>query len=621
MMNARLTSWPGAAVFLIALAVAVATARAQTDTAAPVVEIPARLDLRAIQLYSEKLDAYARLVAGSARLVTNAMRYMGSFNLKQGPTGKESSVYELVDIDGDLVAKVIKGGRDAAETEPAIPALDKAALGYADAIEAAPGVFNEAAGYYSSRQAYVADHLKRGKQLHPRIAAAITKLYGALPALIKSLRSARDQLDPQEIALLETTPGMEARHLARQLVQAGYAAGVFVPFSADARIDTAAFDTAIARYAEVASRYAAYRESKAGQADPALDGGSDAEVESLLRSLNDVRSDYGAGPIGHLALSLELLAFYGDFGGFWTAMLDIAEEKPLKAPLPAAPARPPVVAEIPDLDLTALAAWRDKTARTQRILVATNSLIDAWNRYGEWVDLDRGPTGKEKGIGGFADINRDSIVAAIKDSRLLAGSEPKIAGLDKLLEAYAGSIEKALPVAVEASGYYSRKDYLGDKLAGGKALHPRLMADYGDFLAARADLGEWVHQATVALDGRELVLIEKREGKSPDWHRLNIVSLARIAKESAPEKIDPSKEELKRFDDAIAAFVEAVGKVDSAGTGLGGLIERANSYVGTLRSLRGQYGNAGPAGTSLGVPTEFVSLATEFSILESIGRE
>ena len=222
--------------------------------AEPAVEIPAKLDGPAIQLYSEKLDAYARLVAGTARLVTDAMRYMGSFDLKKGPTGKERSVYELVDIDADLVAEVIKGARDAAETEPAIPALDKAALAYADAIAGAPGVFNEAAGYYSSDQAYVADHLKRGKALHPGIAGTINQLFGALPALIKSLRSAREQLDAQEIALLQDAPGMEARLFARQLVQTGYAAGVSIPSNPKAPLDTTAFDAAIARYAEV-SRY------------------------------------------------------------------------------------------------------------------------------------------------------------------------------------------------------------------------------------------------------------------------------------------------------------------------------------------------------------------------------
>ena len=48
------------------------------------------------------------------------------------------------------------------KTEPAIPALDNAALAYADAIAGAPR-FDEAAAYYSSDGAYVADHLKRGK--------------------------------------------------------------------------------------------------------------------------------------------------------------------------------------------------------------------------------------------------------------------------------------------------------------------------------------------------------------------------------------------------------------------------------------------------------------------------
>ena len=127
-----------------------------------------------------------------------------------------------------------------------------------------------------------------------------------------------------------------------------------------------------------------------------------------------------------------------------------------------------VVAEIPALDAPALAAWRGKKEASERILVATNPLVHAWNRYADWVDLGRGPTGKEKGAGGFASIDHGRIVAAIEESRSLAGAEPKVAALDELLLAYADGMEKALPVAVEASGYYARKDFLGDKWRAGR---------------------------------------------------------------------------------------------------------------------------------------------------------
>src|SRR3954468_17144787 len=101
MLNTGLRPWSRTTVFQAAvIAIALAAATGGTAAAEPAVEIPAKLDGPAIQLYSEKLDTYAGLVAGSARLVTDAMRYMGSFDLKKGPTGKDGSVYELIDIDG-----------------------------------------------------------------------------------------------------------------------------------------------------------------------------------------------------------------------------------------------------------------------------------------------------------------------------------------------------------------------------------------------------------------------------------------------------------------------------------------------------------------------------------------
>ena len=179
-------------------------------------------------------------------------------------------------------------------------------------------------------------------------------------------------------------------------------------------------------------------------------------------------------------------------------------------------------------------------------------------------------------------------------------------------------MEKALPVAVEAERLLCAQRLPRRQDGGREALHPRLVADYRPFLDARADLGDWIDQASVGLDERELALIEAREGKSPAWHRLHILSLARAAGASAPEKTDPSKDELKRFDAAVAAFADAVTRFDTAGTGLDRFIERANSFVGTLRTLRSEYGDEMLARMGE-LPPEFAILGMELDGMQSVG--
>src|SRR5262245_37570738 len=123
----------------------------------PQITLPANLDADAIERYTEKLDAYARLLAGTSRTVTVALRYLKSFDLKTGPTGNERSTYDLLELSASQYEDVIRAARAAAAEEPAIAELDQAALAYADAVSTNPAVLNEAAHYYSSARAYELD--------------------------------------------------------------------------------------------------------------------------------------------------------------------------------------------------------------------------------------------------------------------------------------------------------------------------------------------------------------------------------------------------------------------------------------------------------------------------------
>jgi hypothetical protein len=577
---------------------AIVSAPAAAQGGLPRITVPADLDDDRIELYADKLDVYAALLAGTSRTVTNAIRYLKNFDLKTGPKGTEDSTYDLLNLNTDLYADLIRKARAAAAEEPAIPELDKAALAYAEAVASNPAVFNEAAEYYSSARRYEEDRYEHGKTLHPKIAHEITRYFATLPPFMGFLHQVRAQIDPQEIAILEKAGRAPARALARKLTTVGRQASLFVPTNASREIDTRGFDAALKAYGDQVAAYKAYRRSEAGQADKSLTVFSDQRIEGLYRTLRDIRQAYNLRRRVPLQYELLILPFYEDYGAFWSEMLDIVERNPWEQARPlavsVAPARvlpPPPAIAIPDLTPKAIAAWTQKNEAARELLARTNALVTAWNTYTEWVDEHRGPTGKERHAGSFGAIDRGQFTAAAQAARRLADAKPDIAALDATLSRYADAIEALLPVAVSASGYYTRQEFLADGMQGGKELHRPLMRDYRPFLEARSDLSGTVRMLRDGIESKELASIEEREGRSPRWHRLHILRMARALRASVPQGAKPSAADLQGFDRAIAEFAQAVKALEAAQDPVGDrVVNEANAYIGKLRRLRQDYG-------------------------------
>jgi hypothetical protein len=175
-----------------------------------------------------------------------------------------------------------------------------------------------------------------------------------------------------------------------------------------------------------------------------------------------------------------------------------------------------------------------------------------------------------------------------------------------------------MPIAVEASGYYERKDFLTDQMKTGKALHPRIMSDYRPFLEARADLSRAVRGLRDRLEEKELALIEQADGKSPQWHRLKLLLMARALQERAPRIPNPLPGALQDFDAAVAEFAAAVKALEAvADAESGKFVKEANQYVGKLRRLRQEYGQPTMKFTLEG---SLSSLVTTISMMTQAAR-
>jgi len=165
----------------------------------------------------------------------------------------------------------------------------------------------------------------------------------------------------------------------------------------------------------------------------------------------------------------------------------------------------------------------------------SKSVHSAEERYLSWADAKKGPTGKERNIYGINDVALDpeACRAAIQRSN---GSSPRRPDIEKLADAYSGALAGVIPLINDAHKYYERGDYKDDKMAKGKQLHPKLVLAFESFDKADSELTQRVDHVQEDLDRRELVRIEKEEGKKGHFYTVNTTLLAKpLLQEGAKE--------------------------------------------------------------------------------------
>src|SRR5260370_22701801 len=151
------------------------------------------------------------------------------------------------------------------------------------------------------------------------------------------------------------------------------------------------------------------------------------------------------------------------------------------------------------------------------------------------------------------------------------------------------------PILNEASAYYERKDYKDDKMAGGKALHAKIVAAAEPFLAARARLEAVMKEEKAKVDLRRLAAIEQHEGRSANWHVAHVMLRARHAIHPLPSGRNPVVD-VAVFDAAIADYAAAVKEMDAFGAGKPNTFfvfeSQPRALLGKLRDLEAKLDRA-----------------------------
>jgi hypothetical protein len=249
----------------------------------------------------------------------------------------------------------------------------------------------------------------------------------------------------------------------------------------------------------------------------------------------------------------------------------------------AAPARAPAAAAI-DGDLqAAITKSNAYTALMNRTLRA----IQSWERYASWVDMKKGPTGRERYIS-YGLYSLYDVAGEIKKAEEAAVRAPALPEIDQTIGRYVRAYQDLAPLITRAERYYDRMDYRGDDLAEGKKLHALLVPAATAFLAERATLDAQMRVYKKGLDARELAAIEQSEGRLARWQVRNIMINARAVMDLMPSNEKPIVD-LKAFNAAIADYAAAVREMDAFKdknpAGVPFIESQAGSWLGKLREF------------------------------------
>jgi hypothetical protein len=211
---------------------------------------------------------------------------------------------------------------------------------------------------------------------------------------------------------------------------------------------------------------------------------------------------------------------------------------------------------------------------------------DSRKRYFSWVGKN-GPTGRERIIYGTYTIYDTSDCR--KNVEKANALEPRDAALEAAASAYVDAVSRLEPLLKEADDYYSQQDYKDDRMAKGRALHPRLVAAWDAFASADQALRRGLDVINDRRAAERLAEIEKTEGRKARYHvEALMIQAKRVlrAADSAKPDIAAITQALAEYEGSVKAL-EAPAASDAKNTEKIGsfFIGHAKSFLTTAKQL------------------------------------
>ena len=202
-------------------------------------------------------------------------------------------------------------------------------------------------------------------------------------------------------------------------------------------------------------------------------------------------------------------------------------------------------------------------------------------RYFSWAGKN-GPTGKERIIyGTYTIYDTSDCKKNVEKANTL---EPHDAALEAAASAYAEAVGKLEPLLKEADDYYKQEDYKDDRMAKGRALHPRLIAAWDAFANADKALRTGVDTINDKRSLERVAAIEAAEGRKARYHvEMLMIQAKRVARAS-----DQAKPDVATITAALAEYEAAVKALDQLGSDAkidSFFISGAKSYLASAKQF------------------------------------
>jgi hypothetical protein len=208
---------------------------------------------------------------------------------------------------------------------------------------------------------------------------------------------------------------------------------------------------------------------------------------------------------------------------------------------------------------------------------------DSRQRYFSWVSKN-GPTGKERIIYGLYTIyDTSDCRKAVEKANAL---EPRDAELEAAAAAYAAAVGRLEPLLQAADDYYKQENYKDDRMAKGRALHPRLIAAWDEFARADQALRGGVEAINDRRSAERLAAIEAAEGRKARYHVEALMMNAKRAKRA----LDAAKPDLAAVTAALTDVEASVTALEQAARQDGAKIDsffvsNAKSFLTSAKQL------------------------------------
>jgi hypothetical protein len=198
-------------------------------------------------------------------------------------------------------------------------------------------------------------------------------------------------------------------------------------------------------------------------------------------------------------------------------------------------------------------------------------------RYFSWA-AQSGPTGKERIIYGTYTIY--DTTDCKKNVEKANALEPRDATLEAAGSAYAEAVGKLEPLLKEADDYYSQENYKDDRMAKGKAMHPRLVAAWNEFASADKALRNGVEAINDKRAAERLAEIEQKEGKKARYHVQALIIHAKRVLRAA----DAEKPDLAALTQALTEYEAVVRSMEQV-SGADGGAKIGSMFIGEAKSF------------------------------------